>query len=63
MIISQVEKMKTAIPKMFGENPKESGSLSRIVNKHHFRRLKSILSDPIVKASIVYGGSMDEDEL
>lgn len=48
---------------MFGENPKESGSIARIVNKHHFLRLMSLLEDPLVKASIVYGGSMDEDSL
>lgn len=60
---SQVEMMKGMVKKMFGENPKESRSIARIVNKHHFLRLKSLLEDPLVKASIVHGGSMDEDSL
>lgn len=47
--------------KMFGDNPKES--MSRIINKQHFMRLKNLLSDPLVKASIRYGGSFDEDNL
>jgi aldehyde dehydrogenase (NAD+) len=55
--------MKATIKEMFGENPKESCSIGRIVNKHHFMRLKDLLNDPNVKASIVYGGSSDEDNL
>lgn len=55
--------MKAAIKEIFGENPKESGSIGRIVNKQHFFRLKDLLNDPNVKASIVYGGSLDEDNL
>ncbi|XP_062172779.1 aldehyde dehydrogenase family 3 member F1-like isoform X2 [Alnus glutinosa] len=58
-----VEFMKATIKEMFGENPKESCSIGRIVNKHHFMRLKDLLNDPNVKASIVYGGSSDEDNL
>ncbi|KAK4779566.1 hypothetical protein SAY87_015672 [Trapa incisa] len=58
-----MEIMKGAMKKMFGGNPKESKSMARIVNKHHFLRLKSLLEDLLVKASIVYGGSMDEDSL
>ncbi|XP_031384550.1 aldehyde dehydrogenase family 3 member F1-like isoform X2 [Punica granatum] len=59
----EVELMKGMMKKMFGENPKESGSIARIVNKRHLQRLKSLLDDPLVKASIVHGGSMDEDSL
>lgn len=55
--------MKVWIGKMFGENPRESRSMARIVNKHRFLRLKSLLEDPNVKASIVHGGSMDENSL
>ncbi|XP_052186959.1 aldehyde dehydrogenase family 3 member F1-like isoform X2 [Diospyros lotus] len=58
-----VEQIKVMIKKLFGENPKESNSISRIINKHHFLRLKALLDEPMVKASIVYGGSLDEDEL
>ncbi|KAK3408558.1 hypothetical protein EUGRSUZ_J00772 [Eucalyptus grandis] len=60
---SLVELMKMMMKKMFGENPRESQSVARIVNKHHFLRLRSLLLDPLVKSSIVYGGSMDEESL
>lgn len=56
--------MKVWIKKMFGENPKDSNTVARIVNKQHFFRLKNLLADPKVKASVIYGGSlMDEDKL
>ncbi|XP_057480167.1 aldehyde dehydrogenase family 3 member F1-like [Actinidia eriantha] len=58
-----IEEMKVLIKKMFGENPRESHSVARIINKHHFLSLKSLLDDPMVKASVVYGGSLDEDHL
>ncbi|KAI3414778.1 uncharacterized protein J3R85_015956 [Psidium guajava] len=58
-----LELMKVWIGKMFGENPRESHSMARIVNKHHFLRLKTLLEDPNVKASVVHGGSMDENSL
>ncbi|XP_057731411.1 aldehyde dehydrogenase family 3 member F1-like isoform X2 [Arachis stenosperma] len=56
--------LKDGIKKMFGENPRESKSIARIVNKQHFLRLKSLInSDPKVKESVVLGGSFDEDNL
>ncbi|KAH1067163.1 hypothetical protein J1N35_032150 [Gossypium stocksii] len=58
-----VELMKALIKKMYGDNPRESHSISRIINKHHFLRLKDLLTDQKVKDCIVYGGSMDEDSL
>jgi aldehyde dehydrogenase (NAD+) len=51
------------IKEFFGENPKESHSMAKIINKQHLLRLKSLLKDPDVDASIVYGGSVDEDNL
>lgn len=59
----QVQLLKEQSQKMFGENPKESNSISRIVNKTHFSRLKALLDEPSVKASIVFGGSFDEQNL
>ncbi|KAK7832954.1 aldehyde dehydrogenase family 3 member f1 [Quercus suber] len=58
-----VELMKSMIKEMFGENPKESHSIARIINKQHLLRLKNLLKDPHVDASTVYGGSVDEDNL
>ena len=48
---------------MFGENPGASNTIARIVNQQHFSRLKSLLNDPKVKESVVFGGSLDEDNL
>ncbi|XP_017227608.1 aldehyde dehydrogenase family 3 member F1 [Daucus carota subsp. sativus] len=56
-----VSRLQIWIRKMFGDNPKEC--LARIINKHHFIRLKNLLSDPLVKASIRHGGSLDEANL
>lgn len=55
--------MKEWITKLFGENPKVSNTIARIVNKNHFMRLKNLLTEPRVKESVVYGGSMDENDL
>ncbi|KAL6966458.1 aldehyde dehydrogenase (NAD(+)), partial [Sarracenia purpurea var. burkii] len=58
-----IEQLVVLIKEVFGENLKEAKSMARIVNKNHFQRLKNLLDDPLVKASIVYGGSLDEDHL
>ncbi|KAJ9164363.1 hypothetical protein P3X46_023946 [Hevea brasiliensis] len=58
-----VELMKASIKNMFGDNPRESNTIARIINKHHFLRLKNLLSDLAVQKSVVYGGSMDEENL
>ncbi|KAH0915716.1 hypothetical protein HID58_030162 [Brassica napus] len=58
-----IDMFKPVIRSFFGENPKESGCLAKIVTKKHFQRLSRLLNDPRVKASIVYGGSMDEEKL
>ncbi|CAN8229155.1 unnamed protein product [Cochlearia groenlandica] len=60
---SLIDMLKPVIKSFFGENPKESGCLSRIVTKQHFQRLSRFLDDPLVQASIVYGGSTDEENL
>lgn len=58
-----MELLKAAIVRMLGENPKESKTMARIINKTHFSRLRRLLDDPMVKASVVHGGSLDEDNL
>lgn len=63
VLADQVELMKAVTEKMFGENPRETNTVTRIVNKQHFLRLKNLVDDPRVTASIVYGGKMDEENL
>ncbi|KAJ9697977.1 hypothetical protein PVL29_007203 [Vitis rotundifolia] len=59
----QLELLRNMTKKMFGENPRETQSMARIINKQHFLRLKNLLDDPSVQSSIVHGGGMDEDNL
>lgn len=59
----QIELLKKTINKFYGENPKALKNLSKIVNKHQFDRLRNIIEDPAVAASIVHGGSLDETNL
>ncbi|KAF3966062.1 hypothetical protein CMV_009797 [Castanea mollissima] len=43
VVIAKVELMKSMIKEMFGENPKESCSIARIINKHHLLQLENLL--------------------
>ncbi|OMO56994.1 Aldehyde dehydrogenase NAD(P)-dependent [Corchorus capsularis] len=58
-----IESLKKTIKRFYGENLKDLKNLSRIVNKHHFERISNFLKDPQVAASIVYGGSVNEEKL
>lgn len=58
-----VEVLRDGITKMYGKNPKELKTISRIINRQHFLRLKALLKDPRVKNTIVHGGSLHEDSL
>ncbi|KAM7264575.1 hypothetical protein ACFE04_002258 [Oxalis oulophora] len=58
-----IEVLKTYIRKFYGENPMDSKSICRIVNKNHFNRLNNLLKDPRVSESIIHGGGMDEKKL
>ncbi|KAF6175574.1 hypothetical protein GIB67_005066 [Kingdonia uniflora] len=60
---SLIELMKKTIKKFHGDNPKEPKNMARIVNKHHFERLSGLLQDPVVAASIVHGGSLNEEKM
>ena len=61
--VFQIEILQKYIKKFYGENPRKSGSISRIINKNHFERLQNLLKDPFVADSIVHGGSLDEEAL
>uniref|UniRef100_A0A5B7A3W9 Aldehyde dehydrogenase n=2 Tax=Davidia involucrata TaxID=16924 RepID=A0A5B7A3W9_DAVIN len=58
-----IELLKKTIKSFYGDNVKNLKNLSRIVNRHHFDRLRNLLEDPNVAASIVHGGSSDEKNL
>ncbi|KAH9711150.1 Aldehyde dehydrogenase family 3 member F1 [Citrus sinensis] len=58
-----IELLKTTIKKFYGENPKDSKSISRIINEYHFERLRKLLEDPLVADAIVHGGLLDKENL
>ncbi|KAG6392796.1 hypothetical protein SASPL_147023 [Salvia splendens] len=58
-----IESLKACIKKFYGDNVKSLQSICRIVNNNHFDRLCSLLEEPSVAASVVYGGSLDRENL
>ncbi|KAG6522333.1 hypothetical protein ZIOFF_019472 [Zingiber officinale] len=54
-----IDMLKATIKKFYPE----FDTLSKIINKHHFQRLASLIKDPSVADTIVHGGSMDSDKL
>ncbi|KAH9623562.1 hypothetical protein KSS87_011721 [Heliosperma pusillum] len=59
----KVDNLKTTVKRFYGENIETLDGISRVVNKRHFDRLRNLLKDPQVAASIVHGGSFDEQKL
>lgn len=53
-----VAKIKEKVEYMFGEDPKQSLAYSRIINNHHFERLKKLTEC----GDIVIGGQTDAEE-
>lgn len=58
-----IELLKKTIKRFYTENPKDAKCTARVVNRHHFQRLQNLLKDPLVEASIVHDGSLDEENL
>ncbi|XP_030524082.1 aldehyde dehydrogenase family 3 member F1 isoform X2 [Rhodamnia argentea] len=58
-----IDLLKLTIKKFYGEEPQNSKNMCKIINKAHFERLRNLLEDPAVAASIVHGGSLHEKEL
>eukprot|EP01083_Nonionella_stella_P216274 777608_1 len=56
-----IGEFKTAIRDFYGDNPKESKSFGRIINKRHFERLASYLGPE--NGKIVLGGDTDPGQL
>lgn len=61
--VIQIELLKKTIKKFYTESPKDANCIARIVNKKHFQRVQNLLEEPLVEASIVHGGSLDEEKL
>ncbi|CAI9110872.1 OLC1v1010963C1 [Oldenlandia corymbosa var. corymbosa] len=58
-----VELLKKCIEKFYGDSVDNLKNMCRIVNKHHFNRVLSLLEDPSVSATVVYGGTCNEQNL
>ncbi|XP_043707965.1 aldehyde dehydrogenase family 3 member F1-like [Telopea speciosissima] len=63
LVSTLIDLLKKYIKGIYGENPAESKATAKIVNKHHFNRLRILLEEPGVSASVVHGGSVDEEKL
>eukprot|EP00795_Rhopilema_esculentum_P015399 gene15399-6639_t len=50
--------LKKALKEFYGENPKESKDLARIINERHFQRIRNLIN----QEKVVIGGDVDEDE-
>lgn len=57
--LEKIDLLKATIKRFY---PKRE-YMTKIVTKQHFQRLSSLLKDPEVAGSIVYGGSIDSDTL
>jgi len=55
-----VAEMKRQITNFYGENAQQSEDYGRIINKKHFKRLKSLMEGG---GEIISGGKMDETDL
>ncbi|MQM08383.1 hypothetical protein Taro_041238 [Colocasia esculenta] len=55
---SWIELMKEKMRDYYGDDPRTTGIISKIVNKRHFDRLKNLLQDPAVAATIIHGGKI-----
>jgi beta-apo-4'-carotenal oxygenase len=56
-----IEEFKRAYKEFYPQGAKKSLDYSRIINKNHFQRLKSMLDNS--KGKILLGGTVDEDDL
>ncbi|PON79895.1 Succinylglutamate-semialdehyde dehydrogenase [Trema orientale] len=58
-----IDSIRNELKEFFGENPIESGDMSRIVSKSQFARLVKLLDEDKVSDKIVLGGQRDENKL
>jgi len=54
-----IEALKKEITRFYGENPKESTDLARIINQNHWERLTKL----ILGKEILFGGEIDKEDL
>ncbi|CAK7334409.1 unnamed protein product [Dovyalis caffra] len=58
-----IDSLRKTMKRFYGESPRESKSICKIGNETNFKRLLNLLKDPLVQASIVHGGSVDEETM
>lgn len=54
-----IEKLTKTIANFYGNDPEKSPGYGRIINKHHFDRLRELMRD----GRILYGGQANENDL
>ncbi|GAB4855726.1 Aldehyde dehydrogenase 3 member I1, chloroplastic [Ancistrocladus abbreviatus] len=58
-----VDAVRNELEEFFGKDPMGSKDMSRIINLHHFRRLKNLLDEDGISNKIILGGQTDEKNL
>lgn len=58
-----IDLLKKIIGSFYGQDSKNLKYLAKIINKNHFERVRNLLNDHSVAASIVHGGNFDEEKL
>ncbi|KAJ7520130.1 hypothetical protein O6H91_20G068100 [Diphasiastrum complanatum] len=58
-----IETLTSTLKEFYGEDPRASPDLARIVNFSHFTRLTKLLDHPSTESTIVHGGQRDEKNL
>lgn len=58
-----VQLVQETLLAFFGQDPRTSSHLARLINRRHFTRVKSLLTGLGPKDKVMHGGSMEENDL
>lgn len=58
-----IKQLQSTLVQFYGEDPRSTKDLARIVNKNHFQRLSRLLDHPSTAENIIHGGERDEESL
>lgn len=58
-----IDEVRKHLKEAYGEDPKKSSDLSRIISERHVARIRGLLTHPDVADKIILGGDVDEANL
>ena len=59
---SLLQEIKSSIKTFYGDNPSKSNNIAKIVNEHHFNRLRMLIEDARENQEIVIGGEVNKEQ-